>query len=130
MAKTILSSRYDIGEEVTPISPNVKKDELYLDTVKAQALEADMITQLKTVQTSLTNINKNLKKAVSQGMVKGSYATSFKKWAKKSSSQAKNADKSAQDLQEKFDADVKEYTIKILSEKVAALEAKINQMGI
>lgn len=127
MAKKVNTN---LGEAVTPISPNVKKDELYLDTVKATNIESDMVEQLKTVQNSLANINKLMKKAVSQKVVKGSYATAFKAWAKKSNSQAKNAGLSVQDLQAKFEADVKDYTIKVLSDRIAALEARINQMGV
>ena len=127
MAKKVNTN---LGNAVTPISPNVKKEELYLDTEKATPIEQDMIKQFEAVQTSLTNINTYLKKAVSQQQVRGSYATAFKAWAKKSKSQATNANTAVSDLKAKFEADVKDYTIKLLSDRIAALEAKINSMRI
>lgn len=122
-------AKYSLGTATTKMSPNVKKDELYLDASKANPLKQDMVKQFEIVATSLANINSLLTKAVNKKVVTGQYATSFKGWAKKCKTQSTNAKKRKSTLDSKYNEDVKNYTIKILGDRITALEAKIAKMS-
>lgn len=122
-------AKYSLGTATTKMSPNVKKDELYLDASKANPLKQDMVKQFEIVATSLANINSLLTKAVNKKVVTGQYAASFKGWAKKCKTQSTNAKKRKTTLDSKYNEDVKNYTIKILGDRITALEAKIAKMS-
>lgn len=121
-------AKYSLGTATTKISPNVKRDELNLVPSKANSLKADMIKQLDTITNSLKNINTLMNKAVNKKVVRGSYATAFKGWAKKCKSQATAAAKRKNTLNAKYEEDVKNFTIKVLEDRISALEQKINKM--
>ncbi len=121
-------AKYSLGTATTKIKPTVNKGELYLDPDNATRYEQDMAKQFTAIKTSLTNINTLMTKAVQQKIVKGSYADAFKGWAKKSKSQATAAGNRLNTLTSKFEADTKDYTIKLLDQRITQLENLVNSM--
>ena len=109
----------------TQVQSTVSKDVLYLDVEKATALTSDMVTHLKGINQSLSTLNTLLTKAVNKKVATGTYATVFKDWAKKCKTQATYAQSKKTALKSKFEADTKDYTIKLLSDRLAELEAKV-----
>ncbi len=122
-------AKYSLGTATTKIHANVKKDELNLEAAKANALQQDMIKQFEAISTALKNINLLMNKAVNKKVVRGTYASAFSGWAKKCKSQASSADKRRTALKTKYSEDVKNYTIKLLSDRLSALEQKIAKMS-
>lgn len=121
-------AKYSLGPATTQIQSTVSKDVLYLDPEKANALEADMITQLNGINKSLNQLHDLIVKAVNKKVVSGDYATAMTGWAKKCKSQATAAQTKINSLKAKFDADVKDYTIKLLSDRLSDLERRINEL--
>lgn len=121
--------KYSLGAATTEVQSTVSKDVLYLDPEKANALEADMITQLNGINKSLNNLYSSITKAVNKKIVTGDYASAFTGWGKKCKSQATAAQTKINTLKSKYDADVKDYTIKLLSDRITALEEKISTMN-
>ena len=70
----------------------------------------------------------DLNKAVSKKVVKGSYADAFKGWGKKCKSQATAATQRKTTLSNKYNEDVKNFTIKLLSDRISRLESLIASM--
>jgi len=122
-------AKYSLGTATTKISSKVSKDTLYLNSSKANSIVSDMKTQFETISSSLSNINSLMNKAVNKKVVTGDYATAFKGWAKKAKSQATAATKRKSTLSSKYTEDTKNYTIKLLSDRISALESKIAKMA-
>lgn len=121
--------KYSLGKATTKINSKMSKDSLNLDESKATPLKNSMMKQFDTIQKSLTNINSYMNKAVSKKVVTGSYANAFKGWAKKCNSQSAAAKKRRTALNTKYSEDVRNYTVKLLDQRIAELEAKINALG-
>jgi hypothetical protein len=121
--------KYSLGTATTKLNSNMSTDQLNLNTTKANPLEQDMEKQFDSIKSCLSNINTLLNKAVNKKVVKGSYATAFKGWARKCNSQATAAGNRKSALSTKYTEDVKNYTIKLLDSRIAALENKINSMS-
>lgn len=120
--------KYSLGTATTKMNAKMSKDELNLNAKKANPLEKDMEKQFDGIKSSLTAINKLLNKAVSKKVVKGGYADAFKGWAKKANAQATAAGARKKRLAAKYTEDVKNYTIKLLDNRIAELEKKIAGM--
>lgn len=119
---------FNLGKSTTPILKTVKKDVLYLNTSKANACKANIKKDIANINNDLTNIYKCLKKCCDQKVVKGAWETQIRGWAKKAKSQANASQTHAKSLNSKFDADTKEYTIKLLTDRIAALEEQIRRL--
>ena len=121
--------KYSLGKANITINSKMSKDELNLKSSKATPIKNDMVKQLETIKDSLNNIGNYMNTAAKKGVVKGSYAEAFKGWAKKSKEQSDAANKRKNSLSNKYNEDVKNYTIKLLSDRLSMLETKISQMS-
>lgn len=121
--------RYNLGKSTTEIQNKIVKDKLSINETKAKPLVNDINKQLDNISDSLHKINNTLNRSVSIGLIKGSKGNSFKSWAKKSKAQADNALKLKGRLNESFDSDIREYPIKLLDQRIAELEKKIESMN-
>jgi ribosomal protein S13 len=121
-------AKYSLGTATTKIDAKMQKGEVYLDQAKATALKNDMVKQFENITASLNQIQTDLNKAVSKKVVKGSYADAFKGWGKKCKSQATAATKRKTTLSNKYNEDVKNFTIKLLSDRISRLESLISSM--
>ena len=121
--------KYSLGKGTVSINPKMSKDNLNLKASKANPLKNDMDKQLEQIKTSLNAIGNYMNTAAKKGVVKGTYADAFKGWAKKSKEQAAAAGRRKSTLSTKYSEATKEYTIKLLSDRIAQLEAKINSMN-
>ena len=121
-------AKYSLGTATTKIDAKMQKGEVYLDASKATALKNDMVKQFENLTASLNQIQTDLNKAVSKKVVKGSYADAFKGWGKKCKSQATAATQRKTTLSNKYNEDVKNFTIKLLSDRISRLESLIASM--
>lgn len=121
-------ARYSLGTAKTKIDAKMSKGEVYLDENKATPIKEDMVKQFEVITKALNQIKTDLNKAVSKKVVKGSYAEAFKGWAKKCGSQASAATKRKTTLSTKYNEDVKNFAMRLLNDRITALEKIINQM--
>ena len=119
---------FSLGNRTTAVLKTVNKNVLYLNTSKASACKANIKKDLDNINNDLNNIYKCLKQCCDQKVVKGAWETQIRGWAKKAKSQAAATQTHAKSLNSKFDADTKEYTIKLLTDRIAELEKKIAQL--
>lgn len=122
-------AKYSLGTATTRIKSTVSKDELHLNSVKANPIEVDMEKQFDVIITSLENLHGYMTKAANKGVVTGDYANAFKGWGKKCKSQASSAKKWKSSLKARYDADTQAYTLKLFDERISELEARIAQMS-
>ena len=121
--------KYNLGKSTKEVQNKIVKDKLSINEAKAKTLVKDIDKQLDNISDSLHKINNILNRSVSIGLIKGSKGNSFKSWAKKSKGQADNAIKLKTRLDESFETDVREYPIKLLDQRIAELEKKIESMS-
>lgn len=121
--------KYNLGKSTTEIQNKIVKDKFSVNEAKARPLVKDIDKQLDNISDSLHKINNILNRSVSIGLVKGSKSNSFKSWAKKSKSQADNAMKLKTRLDDSFETDIREYPIRLLDQRIAELEKKIESMS-
>ena len=121
--------KYNLGKSTKEVQNKIVKDKLSINESKAKPLVKDIDKQLDNISDSLHKINNILNRSVSIGLIKGSKGNSFKSWAKKSKGQADNAIKLKTRLDESFETDVREYPIKLLDQRIAELEKKIESMS-
>lgn len=120
--------KYSLGKSTAHVGESIIKTEISINEAKSNALVKNIDKQLDSVSSSLHKINNILNRSVSLGAIKGTKANSFKSWAKKSKSQADNATKIKDKLDIKYAEDVRNYPIKLLDQKIAELEKRIESM--
>ena len=120
--------KYNLGKSATKSQEKIVNEGIYLNEEKTNLLVKDINKQLDNIDNSLHKINILLNRATTLEMVKGTRATAFKGWAKKSKAQADNALRVKEKLEDKYNEDVKNYPIKLLDERIAELEKKIASM--
>ena len=121
--------KYNLGKSTTKMGGKLNKDELYLNEVKADPIVKNVLKELDDISNSLQKINITLNRSVKIGAVKGSKANTFKAWARKSKEQASNALKLKEKVSNKYNKDIRDYPIKILDDRIAELEKKIEMMS-
>lgn len=121
-------AKYSLGTAKTKIDAKMNKGEVYLDEDKATAIKNDMIKQFENITASLNQIKTDLNKAVSKKVVKGTYAAAFTGWGKKCGTQAAAATKRKTALNTKYNEDVKNFAMKLLSDRITQLENIIAKM--
>ena len=104
---------------------SIDKNTLFVNEVKLNSLSKDMQKQLDVIGTSLTNINCNLNKLINKNVFKGNKADTLKGISKKAKAQASAADKLKKSLINDIAADIQLYPLKVLDERISALEKKI-----
>ncbi len=104
---------------------SLDKNNLYVNEVKLNSISKDMLEQLTVIETSLMNINNNLTKLINKKVFKGNKADTLKGLSKKAKSQASAAGKLKKSLIEDINADIQLYPIKVLDDRISALEKKI-----
>jgi len=120
--------KYNLGKATTKQGEKIINEGIYINEGKANILVKDINKQLDNVSLSLHKITILLNHAASLGLVKGARSTAFKGWARKSKSQADNALRIKEKLEVKYNEDVKNYPIKLLDERIAELEKKIQEL--
>lgn len=104
---------------------SIDKNTLFVNEVKLNSLSKDMQKQLDVIGTSLTNINCNLNKLINKNVFKGNKADTLKGISKKAKAQASAAEKLKKSLINDITADIQLYPLKVLDERISALEKKI-----
>jgi len=120
--------KYNLGKATTKQNDKIVNEGIYVNENKANILVKDINKQLDNVSLSLHKINILLNHATTLGLVKGARSTAFKGWAKKSKAQAENALRIKEKLEIKYNDDVKNYPIKLLDERIAELEKRIEDL--
>ena len=119
---------FSLGNRTTAVLKTVDQNVLYINTSKASACKTAIKKDLDNISNDLTNIYKCLKKCCDKKVVQGAWAKQMLGWANKAKSQAAATKDRAKGLTSKFDADTKEYTIKLLTDRIAALEKQIREL--
>ena len=118
-------SSFSLGKSTTAVLKTVDKNVLYLDTKKATACKTSICKDIDNVVNDMENIHKLLNRCCKNNVVTGAYKTQIQGWSTKSAKQAGYAKSWKKNLNSKFDADTKEYTIKLLTDRIAELEKQI-----
>lgn len=124
-----MAKNYKLTIQPVKVLPTLTKEVLNLDPDKATAIKEDMVKNFNIVKTSLTNVQSYLTKAASMKAVSGKLETNCTTLASKCKTMATNSGNRVSGLKSKFDADVKEFTIQMLSTRVATLEKLVAQMN-
>ena len=117
----------NLNDEV--VAATCTKDNLYLDSDKAKPLKDDIVKQLDIVITKFNALNKATKTLVDKKYVRGDIRKTLNNAGKKIGKQATYATNKKKEIVSSYEADVKDYTIKMLSDRLTALEQKIAQMS-
>lgn len=120
--------KYNLGSATTNINGNMSKKEIYINSDEIGDICDDIKLQFDNIKSSLNTINLLLNTAVKNSVVSGSYADSFKGWAKKCSSQAITALERKKSLSDKYSSDAKKYAMSLLDARIAELENQISVM--
>lgn len=125
----MIMGKYNLGKSTTGLRSKLTKDELYINEVKISPVVNSLFKELGDVVNSLQKIDIILNKSVKMELVKGNRAKTFKAWAKKCKGQANNAIDLKGKLIELYSDDVVKYPIKLLDDRIAELEKKIENMS-
>ncbi len=117
--------KYNLGMSSSEVANFFDKKNLYVDNKKAKVLVDDTLKQLEIINSSLSKVSALLFEAVSLKYVKGSRASAFKGWARKSKAQAAASLKLSNSVHTKLEDDIRDYPIKLLDDRIAELERKI-----
>ena len=117
-------SKYDLASSSINIS-DIDREHIFINDKKVKNIEKDMEKQLDVVRSSLLNINSLLNRCVNLKIVKGSRIDVYKGWARKAKTQRHSAEKAKVSLSEQYSADLINYPIKLLDERINELEKKI-----
>ena len=121
-------SKFNLGKRTTAVLKTVNQNTFYLDTTKATSCKNSIARDLDNVVNDLGNIHKLLNKCCKNNVVSGAYKTQIEGWSTKANKQSGYAKDWKDKLSSKFNADTKEYTIKLLTDRIAALEKKIAEL--
>ncbi len=120
--------KFNLGSVSTEVGHKINRHHLFINEPKANPIEKDMEAQFDTIHSSLIHIQELLNRSVNLGVASGKRAEVFRSWAKKAKSQATNAEKMKASLVDKYSADLKNYPIRMLDDRIAELEKKIAGM--
>ena len=121
--------KYSLGDASINVSDNVDKSQLFVDEKHADALVSDIEKELSNINSSSMKVQLLINQSVNMGAVSGKRAVAFKSWARKAKSQASQVAKLNENLENNYQADVRNYPIQKLDQRIAELEKKIAAMA-
>ena len=120
--------KYSLGKSNSSINEQITKDNLFIDEKRCSKLVNSIDKNLELIEQSMLNIEGLLNKSLSMGVVTSSRNKIFKSWSRKCKSQANSANKLREKITDSYGEDVRYYPIKLLEDKITALEDKIARL--
>ena len=117
--------KYDLGKPIVSLNNNMKLKSVYVDSTKADLIIKDIDKQFGTITKSLEKVNTIMNKCVYKKTVKSEDSEAFLGWARVCEKEAHNINEIRKDFKYAYNDDVKNYTIKLLDDRIAALEKSI-----
>ncbi len=121
--------KYDLGKSIVSLNNNMKLKGIYVNSTKADLIIKDMDKQFSAITKSLEKINTIMNKCVYKKTVKSEDGEAFLGWARVCEKESSNVSEIKKDFKYAYNDDVKNYTIKLLDDRIAALEKSIADLG-
>lgn len=120
--------KYDLGKPSVSLNDNMKLKIVYVNSTKADLIIKDIEKQFDTITKSLDKIDTIMNKCVYKKTVKNEDCEAFLGWARVCEKESVNIVDVKKDFKYAYNDDVKNYTIKLLDERIAALEKSIAEL--
>ena len=116
--------KYDLGKPSVSLNDNMKLKNVYVNSTKTDLI----IKDIDTITKSLDKIDTIMNKCVYKKTVKNEDCEAFLGWARVCEKESINIVDVKKDFKYAYNDDVKNYTIKLLDERIAALEKSIAEL--
>lgn len=120
--------KFDLGKVTVSLNENMKNKTVYVNSTKADLIIKDIGKQFDVITKSLDKINTIMNKCVYKKSVKKEDTENFLGWAKFCEKEIEPLEEFKKDFIYAYKDDVKNYTIKLLDDRIAALEKTIAEM--
>lgn len=117
--------RVNLGKPTATISENMSRKKLYVDSKHCDSIKKDVIKQLDVLDKSFEQLSSLLNKASYKKLFRDDYNAVALQCSKKSLSQSNNFKQIRNDLELKYNDDVKMALINNLNERISYLEDKL-----
>lgn len=117
--------KYNLGRPIVTLNNNMKLKNVYVNSTKADLIVKDIEKQFDAITKSLNKIDTILNKCVYKKIVKNEQCEAFLGWGRTCAKEAAIIQETKKDFKYAFNDDVKNYTIKLLDDRIAALEKSI-----
>lgn len=120
--------RYNLGKPTVTLNNNMKLKNVYVNSTKADLIIKDIEKQIDVIAKTLNKIDTIMNKCVYKKTVKSEDCEAFLGWSRVCEKEAYNIIEIKKDFKYAYNDDVKNYTIKLLDERIAALEKSIAEL--
>ncbi len=120
--------KFDLGKVTVNLNDNMKNKSVYVNSTKADLIIKDIGKQFDIITKSLDKINTIMNKCVYKKSVKKDDVENFLGWARFCEKEIEPLTEMKKDFLYAYKDDVKNYTIKLLDARIAALEKTIADM--
>ena len=120
--------KFDLGKPTVTLNENMKNKHVYVNSTKADLVIKDIGKQFDIINKSLYKINSVMNKCVYKKSVRNEDVENFLGWARLCEKEALTLNEIKKDFVYAYKDDVKNYTIKLLDDRIAALEKTIADM--
>lgn len=120
--------KYDLGKPTVALNSNMKLKNVYVNSTKADLIIKDIEKQFDAITKSLNKIDTIMNKCVYKKTVKNEDCEAFLGWARVCEREAHDVVEIKKDFKYAYNDDVKNYTIKLLDDRIAALEKSIAEL--
>ena len=120
--------KYNLGKPTVVLNDNMKLKNVYVNSTKADLIIKDIDKQFDAITKSLEKINTIMNKCVYKKTGKNEDCEAFLGWARVCEKESVAIIETKKDFKYAYNDDVKNYTIKLLDERIAALEKSIAEL--
>ena len=120
--------KYKLGKPIVTLNNNMKHKNVYVNSTKADLIIKDIEKQFDAITKSLDKIDTILNKCVYKKAIQNEECEAFLGWGRTCMFEARDAQETKKDFKYAYNDDVKNYTIKLLDERIAALEKSIAEL--
>ena len=120
--------KFDLGKTTVTLNDNMKNKHVYVNSTKADLIIKDIGKQFDIIVKSLNKIDTVMNKCIYKKCVKKEEVENFLGWSKFCEKEALFLNEIKKDFIYAYKDDVKNYTIKLLDDRIAALEKTIAEM--
>ncbi len=113
-------------DKIILLNKNIKKKDLYVDSNNMDILIDDIVMQLEIIENNFRDIASILNKAIYKKIFNGSDVEKVLNLSKDFLTNGNNNLKISNNLQIKYNSNIKDYQLKKLNERIDMLERKID----
>ncbi len=113
-------------DKIILLNKNIKKKDLYVDSGNMDVLIDDIVMQLEIIENNFSDIASILNKAIYKKIFNGSDVEKVLNLSKDFLTSGGNNLKVSNNLQIKYNSNIKSYELKKLNERIDMLERKID----